>query len=326
YRKGYFDRAVIMTHEEEKYKKFVDKMKNLPKIKHAINPNISIYKQLPDTKKAQKDKTNILKRVELAREYKKDLLKSKTDRTYTIPKTKSGRGLGTRVAQAVDIANKLGAIIDLRQKIKERDNIDNEFRQNFEKWFDVNFRQYYVQDLPNPIKASEIFTIEKFRKAYNDLVNKGILAENELQKLKKSMLDTGYPDSWYQVSLTRAEHFNLANFLFGYAYGEQLQFVTIKKRDEIREEEPRMPRDDELVIPEGGRSDRFGEYKGLSNETLRQHLEKRKFDSNKFLSIKLTYGYKGISDSKNTKFLTKVFDKLKKNIRKTYKKKVIEDL
>src|SRR5690606_28412159 len=105
YRKGYFDRAVIMTHEEEKYKKFVDKMKNLPKIKHAINPNISIYKQLPDTKKAQKDKTNILKRVELVREYKKDLSKSKTDYTYTIPKTKSGRGLGTRVAQAVDIAN-----------------------------------------------------------------------------------------------------------------------------------------------------------------------------------------------------------------------------
>src|SRR5690606_16854689 len=110
----------------------------------------------------------------------------------------------------------------------------------------------------------------------------------ELQKLKKSMLDTGYPDYSYQTALTRAEHFNLANFLFGYAYGEQLQFVTIKKRDEIREDEPRMPRDDELVIPEGGRSDRFGEYKGLSNETLRQHLGGKKFDSDNILSIKLT--------------------------------------
>src|SRR5690606_10415517 len=98
----------------------------------------------------------------------------------TIPETTSGRVLGTRISQAIDIGNKLGAIIDLRQKIKERDNIDNEFRQNFEKWFDVNFRQYY-KDLPTAVKPSEIFTIEKFRKAYNDLVNKGVFAENELQ-------------------------------------------------------------------------------------------------------------------------------------------------
>src|SRR5690606_32566400 len=93
YRKGYFDRAVIMTHEKEKYKEFVDKMEKLPKIKHAIDPNISIYKQLPDTEKARKDETNILKRVKLAKEYRKDLLDSKTDLTYTIPKTKSARGL-----------------------------------------------------------------------------------------------------------------------------------------------------------------------------------------------------------------------------------------
>src|SRR5690606_24224589 len=103
-----------------------------------------------------------------------------------------------------------------------------------------------------------------------------VLAENELQKLKKSMLQTGYPDPSYRTSLTKAEHFNLANFLFGYAYGEFLQFATIKNRDEIREDEPRMPRDDELAMPEGGRSSRFGEFKGFDNETLREHLEKRK--------------------------------------------------
>ena len=52
-----------------------------------------------------------------------------------------------------------------------------------------------------------------------------------------------------------------------------------------------MPRDDELVMPEGGKSDRFGEYKGLSNETLRQHLEKRKFDSENILKKNIRKRY-----------------------------------
>src|SRR5690606_20952555 len=135
------------------------------------------------------------------------------------------------------------------------------------------------------------------------------------------MLDTGYPDASYQVSLTRVEHFNLANFLFGYAYGEQLQFTTIKKRDEIREDEPRMPRDDELVMPEGGRSSRFGEFKGFDNETLRKHLEKKNFDLDNILSIKLTEGYKEVSDSKTTKFLDEGFRQIKEEHKKDLLKK-----
>src|SRR5690606_33576324 len=202
YRKGYFDRAVIGTEEKEIYKE-------LPKsqIKYAVDPLMDIKKQLPDTEKVRKYMPKLKERIKISKDYIQKSGKLLTDFTYTIPEDQSGRVLGTRISQAIDIGNKLGAIIDLRKQIKERENVNNDFRQNYEKWFDVNFRQYY-KDLPNPIRASEIFTIEKFRKAYNDLVNKGVLAENELQKLKKSMLDTGYPDYWYQVSLTRAEHFN----------------------------------------------------------------------------------------------------------------------
>src|SRR5690606_36658843 len=111
YRKGYFDRAVIGTEEKDIYEE-------LPKsqIKYAVDPLMDIKKQLPNTEKVRKYMPKLKERIKISKDYIQKSNKLKTDYTYTIPETKSGRGLGTRVAQAVDIANKLGAIIDLRQK------------------------------------------------------------------------------------------------------------------------------------------------------------------------------------------------------------------
>ena len=54
---------------------------------------------------------------------------------------------------------------------------------------------------------------------------------------------------------------------------------------------------------------------------MRQHLEKRKFDLDNILSIKLTEGYKGISDSKTTKFLDEGFRQIKEEHKKDLLKK-----
>src|SRR5690606_3504813 len=135
------------------------------------DPHINIDEQLRDKENADLYRPYVEQRVKDVKKYMKKYLdktyreKRYFDYIYTIPDTPAGRGLGSRISQAIDIGNKLGAIIDLRKKIKEREDMDNDFRQNFEKWFDVNFRQYYVKDLPNPIKPSEFFTIEKFKKA-----------------------------------------------------------------------------------------------------------------------------------------------------------------
>src|SRR5690606_2274751 len=70
----------------------------------------------------------------------------------------------------------------------------------------------------------------------------------------------------------------------------------------------------------GGRSSRFGEFKGFDNKTLRYHLKQREFKLDTALSVKLTEGYKGTSKVKTKKFLEKGF----RQIKEKYKEKILE--
>src|SRR5690606_17540284 len=70
----------------------------------------------------------------------------------------------------------------------------------------------------------------------------------------------------------------------------------------------------------GGRSSRFGEFKGFDNKTLRYHLKQREFKLDTALSVKLTEGYKGTSKVKTKKFLEKGF----RQIKEKYKEKLLE--
>src|SRR5690606_8241817 len=97
-------------------------------------------------------------------------------------------------------------------------------------------------------------------------------------------------------------------------------------RDEIREDKPRLPRDDELVMPEGGRSSRFGEYKGVTNQTLRSHLEKSKITLDTPLEFYQTAGFKGTSKIKTKKFLEEGFRHIKDKRYRGYRTPLISEI
>src|SRR5690606_34843907 len=92
------------------------------------------------------------------------------------------------------------------------------------------------------------------KKAYDDLIKKGILANEELEKLKKSIYEpTIVTKKGEKVKskiptrekYTRAEIFDLYNFIQGYALGEQMDFFD--RKDEYLEKKPRKTTPDDII-------------------------------------------------------------------------------
>src|SRR5690606_35373626 len=264
-----------------------------------------------EIKKIEKEKQKLIK------DYKEKHLKifeKPSEHTYTLPKD---TGYNTRISEVIDIGSKLNAILDLRERLSETDDKQiNIVRKIIDDWFDDNFTKH-IKELPPATKPSHFFTNEKLREKYFELLTKGKIANEHLEKLRKSLFETinvtreGKRKS-DKTPITdedvynRAELFSLYNFLHGYSLGEQIDFYGLK--DKYLEKEKRKTRDDE-VVP-GGKGYRFQEYPIVTTDTLKKYLGKtaiKKDDELEFHRRKKTIredkedkdkGYRDISGKK----------------------------
>src|SRR5690606_23176824 len=137
-----------------------------------------------EIKKIEKEKQKLIK------DYKEKHLKifeKPSEHTYTLPKD---TGYNTRISEVIDIGSKLNAILDLRETLTETDDKQiNIVRKIIDDWFDDNFTKH-IKELPPKTKPSHFFTNEKLREKYFELLTKGKIANEHLEKLRKPLFKT----------------------------------------------------------------------------------------------------------------------------------------